>query len=43
MSVATVMAAMEPMIIVVLAVIVLVLVGACLAPMLTMYEALDNL
>ena len=43
MAVATVMAAMEPMIIVVLAVIVLVLVGACLAPMLTMYEALDNL
>lgn len=43
MAVATVMAAMEPMIIVVLAVIVLVLVGACMAPMLTMYEALDNL
>lgn len=43
MAVATVMAAMEPMIIVVLAVIVLVLVGACMAPMLTMYEALDSL
>ena len=43
MAVSTVMAAMEPMIIVVLAVIVLVLVGACLAPMLTMYEALDSL
>lgn len=43
MAVATVMAAMEPMIIVVLAAIVLVLVGACMAPMLTMYEALDEM
>lgn len=43
MAVATVMAAMEPMIIVVLAVIVLVLVAACMAPMLTMYDALDNM
>lgn len=43
MAVATVMAAMEPMIIVVLAGIVLVLVGACMAPMLTMYEALDSM
>lgn len=41
MAVATVMAAMEPMIIVVLAAIVLVLVGACMAPMLTMYDAFD--
>lgn len=37
------MAALEPMIIVVLAGIVIVLVGACMAPMLTMYQALDNL
>lgn len=37
------MAALEPSIIVVLAVIVLVLVGACMAPMLTMYDALDQL
>lgn len=43
MAVQTLMAAMEPMVIVVLAVIVLILVGACMAPMLTMYEALDNL
>lgn len=43
MAVATVMAAMEPLIIVVLAVIVLVLIAACMAPMLTMYEALDRL
>lgn len=40
MAVATVMAAMEPMIIVVLAAIVLVLVGACMAPMLTLYNAI---
>ena len=40
MAVATVMAAMEPMIIVVLAGIVVVLIGACMAPMLTMYEAI---
>lgn len=37
------MAALEPLIIVVLAVIVLVLVGACMAPMLSMYQAMDNL
>lgn len=37
------MAALEPMIIVVLAGIVIVLVGACMAPMLTMYQALDQL
>lgn len=43
MAVATVMAAMEPMIIVVLAGIVLVLVGACLAPMLTLYDAIDSM
>jgi len=43
MAVATVMAAMEPMIIVALAGIVMVLIAACMAPMLTMYEALDSL
>ena len=37
------MAALEPLIIVVLAVIVLVLVGACMAPMLSMYKAMENL
>lgn len=42
MAVATVMAAMEPMIIVVLAGIVLVLIGACMAPMLTMYDAIGG-
>ena len=36
-------AAMEPMIIIVLAVVVGFLVGAVMAPMLTMYEALDSL
>ncbi len=43
MAVQSLMAAMEPMIIVVLAAIVLVLVGACMAPMLTMYQALENI
>lgn len=43
MAVASFMAALEPMIIVVLAGIVMVLLGACMAPMLTMYEALDSL
>lgn len=43
MAVQTLMAAMEPMFIVVLAVIVLVLVGACMAPMLSMYQALGDL
>ncbi len=37
------MAAMEPMIIVVLAVVVGVLIAAVMSPMLTMYQALDNL
>lgn len=41
MAVATLMAALEPLFIVVLAAIVLVLIAACLAPMLTMYDALD--
>lgn len=43
MAVQTLMAAMEPLFIVVLAAIVLVLIAACMAPMLSMYEALDNL
>ncbi|MBQ4537928.1 MAG: type II secretion system F family protein [Lachnospiraceae bacterium] len=37
------MAALEPLIIVVLAGIVIIIVGACMAPMLTMYQALDKL
>ncbi len=41
MAVSTLMAAMEPLFIVILAVIVLVLIAACMAPMLTMYDALD--
>ena len=43
MAVQTLMAAMEPMIIVVMAAIVSVLIAACMAPMLTMYQALDKL
>lgn len=43
MAVQSMMAAMEPMIIVVLAAIVGVLIGAVMAPMLTMYQALDSL
>lgn len=43
MAVQSLMAAMEPMIIVVMAAIVGVLIGACMAPMLSMYQALDNL
>lgn len=34
---------LQPLMIVVLAGIVIILVGACMAPMLTMYQALDNL
>lgn len=41
MAVQSLMAAMEPMIIIVLAVVVGGLVAACMAPMLTMYQALD--
>lgn len=37
------MAALEPLIIIVLAAIVMVIIGAVLAPMVTMYEGLDNL
>lgn len=43
MAVQSLMAAMEPMIIIVLAAIVGVLIGAVMAPMVTMYSALDNL
>jgi type IV pilus assembly protein PilC len=43
MAVQSLMAAMEPMIIVVLAVVVGGLIAACMAPMLTMYQALDSL
>lgn len=43
MAVQSLMAAMEPMIIIVLAGIVGVLIGAVMAPMLTMYQALDSL
>ena len=42
-AVASLMAAMEPVIIIVLAAIVLTLVGACLMPMMTMYETLNNM
>lgn len=42
-AVATMMAALEPMIIILLAAIVGTIVGACLAPMLKMYQALDQL
>lgn len=37
------MAALEPLIIIVLALIVMVIIGAVLSPMLSMYEGLDNL
>lgn len=43
MAVQTLMAAMEPMIIVVMAVIVGFLIAACMAPMLSMYDTLNNL
>ncbi len=43
MATQTLMAAMEPMIIIVLALIVVPLIGACMAPMMTMYGALGNL
>jgi len=43
MAVQSLMAAMEPMIIVVLAIVVGGMVAACMAPMLSMYQALDNL
>ena len=43
MAVQSLMAAMEPAIIIVLAGIVGILIGAVMAPMVTMYSALDNL
>lgn len=43
MAVQSLMAAMEPMIIIVLAVIVGILIAAVMSPMLTMYQAMDNL
>ena len=43
MEVQSLMAAMEPIIIVVLAVVVGGLIAACMMPMMSMYEALDNM
>ncbi len=43
MTTQQVMAAVEPLIIVVLALIVGVIVGAVMMPMMNMYSALDNL
>lgn len=43
MEVQSLMAALEPMIIIVLAIVVGGLIAACMAPMVSMYEALDNL
>ena len=43
MAVQSLMAAMEPMIIIVLAGVVGILIGAVMAPMVSMYAALDNL
>lgn len=43
MATQSLMAAMEPMIIIVLAAIVCVIMGSIMAPMMTMYSALDNL
>lgn len=43
MAVQSLLAVMEPLIIVVLAAIVIPLVGACLAPMMTMYESLNSM
>ncbi len=43
MAVQSMMAAMEPMIIIVLAVVVGGLIAACMAPMLSMYQALDTI
>lgn len=43
MATQSLMAAMEPMIIIVLAVIVMVIVGAVMMPMMSMYQGLDNL
>lgn len=43
MATQTVMAALEPMIIIIMALIVIVLIAAVMAPMLAMYGGLDNL
>ena len=43
MAVQSLMAIMEPLIIVVLAAVVIPILGACLAPMMTMYETLNNM
>lgn len=43
MATQSLMAALEPLIIVILAAIVIVMIGACMAPMLSMYTGLDNL
>ena len=43
MSVQSLMAAMEPMIIIVLAVVVGGLIAACMMPMMSMYTSLDSL
>lgn len=43
MAVSSFMAAMEPMIVIVLAVVVGFLIAACMAPMLSMYTAIDSL
>ena len=43
MAVGSLMSALEPMIIIVLAGIVMVILGACLMPMMTMYETLGNM
>ncbi len=42
-AVASLLAIMEPLIIIVLAAVVIPLVGACLAPMMTMYESLNSM
>ena len=43
MEIQAFMAALEPMIIIVLAIVVGGLIAACMAPMVSMYAALDNL
>ena len=43
MEIQSLMAALEPMIIIVLAIVVGGLIAACMAPMVSMYAALDNL
>ena len=43
MEIQSLMAALEPMIIIVLAIVVGGLIAACMAPMVSMYQALDTL